>query len=150
MATITVKLIGDDGLKRKLVGSRADAPVGRFLDRAAFTIQGAARKKAPVGVSGRLKNSIGTEKPSTRRRLVGPNVDYGAAVEEGSKPHLPPPGAVDSWAKKKGLDPVKVRWSIFHYGTEAHPYMQPAADESEEKIASLVSVLAAEIESAYQ
>ncbi len=149
MATIEVKLIGDEELKRKLVGSRADVPVARFLDRAAFTVQGAARKKAPVD-TGRLRNSIGTESPTRRMRRVGPSVDYGEPVEMGSRPHWPPPGVMAKWAKRHGMTESTARFAVAKRGTKAQPYMQPAADESETKIASLVSVLAAEIESAYQ
>lgn len=149
MATINVKLIGDDDLKRKLVSSRADKPVGRFLGRAAFTVQGAARKKAPVD-TGRLRNSIGTESPTNRMRRVGPNVDYGAHVEYGTRPHWPPPGVMAKWAKKHGMTEKAARFAISRSGTRKQPYMQPAVDESEAKIAALVSVLSAEIESAYQ
>ena len=81
---IRVTLIGDADLKRKLVGSRADKPVARFLDRSAITIQGLGRKKAPVD-TGRLRNSIGTESPSTRSRTIGPSVDYGEPVERGRR-----------------------------------------------------------------
>lgn len=151
MATITVKLIGDDELKRKLVGSRADVPVGRFLDRSAAVVQGLARQKAPKDTS-RLTNSIGTEKPTNRSRLVGPNVAYGEPVEMGSRPHFPPVAPLEAWARRHGMpgQGFALARKISIYGTPARPYMQPAADESEGKIASLVSVLAAEIESAYQ
>lgn len=147
---ISVRIDGLDDLQRKLVGSRADAPVKRFLDRGAFMIQGSARKKAPVGVSGRLRNSIGVESPSMRSRRIGPNVDYAEPVEKGSKPHLPPAGALDAWARRKKMDPERLRWSIAKKGTKAHPFMQPAADEAETGLVPLVSALAAELESAYQ
>lgn len=146
---ITIRIEGLDALQRKLVGSRADAPVARFLDRSALIVQRGARKHAHVGVSGRLRNSIGVESPTLRSRRIGPNVDYAEPVEFGSRPHLPPPGAVDAWAKRKGLDPEQLRWSIARKGTKAHPFMQPAADEAETALVPLVSVLAAEIESAF-
>ena len=147
--TIRVELIGDKELKRKLVGERADKPVSRFLDRAAFTIQGAARKKAPVD-TGRLRNSIGTESPSTRSRTVGPSVKYGEWVETGTSPHYPPLGALQGWAKRHGMSAAALQQSIGTRGTKAQPFMRPAADESEDAIANLVPILAAEIESAYQ
>ena len=64
---ITVKIHGLNELGNKLHGSRADAPVSRFLDRAAIHLQGKAREHAAVD-TGRLRNSIGTEAPSTRKR----------------------------------------------------------------------------------
>lgn len=146
---ITVRIEGLDALQRKLVGSRADAPVKRFLDRGALVIQSGARKKAPVD-TGRLRNSIGVEVPSMRERRIGPNVDYGEWVETGTRPHWPPPGALATWARRHGMSEYAVRRKIGLYGTKAQPFMQPAADEAEAPITALVSVLAAELESAYQ
>ena len=145
---ITVKLIGDEELKRKLRSSTADVPVGRFLDRAATYLQGQGRKHAPVD-TGRLRNSIGTESPNNRLRRVGPSVDYGEYVETGTRPHYPPLGALDGWARKRGMTAYQVQRSIGRKGTAAQPYMQPAADDTEVRIPVLVSVLAAEIESAF-
>lgn len=146
---ITVRIEGLDDLRKKLNGSRADVPVGRFLDRGAFIIQGKGREKAPVD-SGRLRNSIGVESPTLRSRRIGPSVDYGEWVETGTRPHWPPPGALATWAARHGMDEYAVRRKIGLSGTKAQPYMQPAADESESAIAALVPVLAAEIESAFQ
>ena len=155
---LTVKLIGDEELKRKLRSSTADVPVGRFLDRAAFKLQGNARKKAPVD-EGALKNSIGVESPNNRLRRVGPSVDYGEYVELGTRPHWPPPGSLLGWGRRHGAltyskdgtpSDYLIRRAIAKRGTKPNPYMQPAADELEGQIPVLVSVLAAEIESAFQ
>lgn len=146
---ITVRIEGLDELQRKLVGSRADVPVGRFLDRGALLIQRGAREKAPVD-QGRLRNSIGVESPTTRSRRIGPNVEYGEWVELGTRPHWPPPGALAGWARRHGMTDYQARRSIAMKGTKARPYLQPAADEAEDGIRTLVSVLAAEIESAFQ
>ena len=147
--TIRVQLIGDEELKRKLVSSRADGPVNRFLDRGATYLQGKARKKAPVD-TGRLRNSIGTETPSDRVRSIGPSVDYGRYVEEGTDPHYPPLDALWGWSKRHGMDPWALQQSIGMWGTEAQPYMEPAAEETETFMVTIVPVLAAEIESAFQ
>ena len=147
--SITVTIHGLDELRGKLVGSRADAPVGRFLDRGATYLQGQGRKHAPVD-RGRLRNSIGTESPTLRTRRIGPSVDYGEYVETGTRPHWPPPGALAGWAKRHGMSEYAVRRKISIAGTKAQPYMQPAADETEPYLETLVPVLAAEIESAYQ
>lgn len=148
---ITLRIEGLEELRDKLQSSRADVPVQRFLDRAASHLQGGARKKAPID-TGRLRNSIGIESPNASTRRVGPSVEYGAAVEFGSKPHYAPLNPLWGWAKRHGgIDPFALRESIASWGTEAQPYMQPAADETETYISTrLVSVLAAEIESAFQ
>ncbi len=145
---ITVRVEGLDNLRRKLHGSRADGPVGRFLDRGAAIVQRGGREHAPVD-QGRLRNSIGVESPSHRSRRIGPNVEYGEWVETGTRPHWPPPGALAGWAARHGVDEYAVRRKIGLYGTKAQPYMQPAADEAEGSIRTLVPVLASEIESAF-
>lgn len=147
--SITVTLIGDEALKAKLHGSRADAPVGRFLDRAAIHLQGGARKNAPVD-TGRLRNSIGTKKPSIRSREVGPSVNYGKHVEFGTRPHFPPTSALQGWAAKRGISAFQVARAISRRGTKAQSFMQPAADETEGYVVTIVPILAAEIESAFQ
>lgn len=146
---ITVRIDGLDALQAKLHGSRADAPVKRFLDRGAFMIQGAARKKVTVD-TGRLKNSIGVESPSLRERRIGPSAEHGEWVEFGTRPHWPPPGSLAGWAKRHGMTDYQARRSVAMKGTKAQPFMQPAAEEAERGLPPLVSVLAAEIESAFQ
>lgn len=147
---IVGQIDGIDELRSKLNGRRADLPISRFLDRAAFHLQGGARKKVPVD-TGRLKNSIGIESPVIRLRRVGTKVSYGPPVEFGTGPHMPPAGALDGWARRKGLDPNAVAERISIRGTKKHPYMQPAADETAIEIRTvLVPLLASELESAYQ
>lgn len=146
---ITVRIDGLDDLQRKLVGSRADAPVARFLDRGSILIQGAARKKAPVD-TGQGRNSIGVESPTPRSRRIGPSAKHMEYVEFGTRPHWPPPGSMAGWAKRHGMTDYQARRSVAMKGTKAQPFMQPAADEAERALPPLVSVLAAEIESAYQ
>lgn len=146
---ITIRVEGLDELRAKLDGSRVDGPVARFLDRGAIIIQGKARTKAPVD-TGRLRNSIGVESPTSRSRRVGPSVFYGEWVETGTRPHWPPVGALDGWARRHGMTDYQARRSIAMSGTKPQPYMQPAAEEAQAVLPGLVSVLAAEIESAFQ
>jgi HK97 gp10 family phage protein len=145
---ITVKIHGLEPLKRKLHSARADAPVQRFLDRGSIFTQSRARENAPVD-RGRLRNSIGIEKPTVRSRRIGPNVNYAEWVETGTRPHWPPPGALAGWARRHGVSEYAVRRKIGLYGTKAQPYMRPAAEAAEPFMRSLVPILAAEIEVAY-
>lgn len=148
--SITVSIEGLEDLRGKLHGERADKPVNRFLDRGAAIIQRGGRKKAPKD-TGRLRNSIGIESSGHRERSVGPSVDYGEHVEFGTRPHYPPLDALWGWAKRHGgIDPFALQQSIGMWGTEAQPYMGPAAEEAEPAIAALVPILASEIESAFQ
>lgn len=148
--SIRVDLIGDKELSRKLRSSRADAPVKRFLDRGSIFLQGRARTHAPVD-TGRLQNSIGIEEPNNRLRSIGPSVDYGEHVEFGTRPHYPPLTPLFGWANRHGgMDPFALQQSIGMWGTPAQPYMQPAADETETHVITIIPVLAAELESAFQ
>lgn len=146
---ITVTIHGLDQLRGKLNSSRSDIPVRRFLDRGAIGIQGEGRRRAPVD-TGRLRNSISVESPTNRMRRIGPNVEYGPYVEFGTRPHYPPKGALSGWAQRHGMTDQQARQSIGRKGTKAQPYMAPAAEGSVPLIRSLVPVLAAEIESAFQ
>ena len=148
---IVVKIEGLEQLRAKLTSSRVDGPVNRFLDRGAIFIQGAARRHAPVD-QGRLRNSIGVETSGRRERRIGPNAEHGPFVEMGTRPHFPPPAALEGWARRHGFGPgggFLVAKKIAATGTKAQPYMRPAAEEGEAFIRPQVAVLAAEVEAAY-
>jgi hypothetical protein len=53
---------------------------------------------------------------------------HAAAVENGSVPHWPPPGALAAWASKHGIEEGAIRYFISLRGTPAQPYMKPAFD----------------------
>lgn len=150
MATqITVRIEGLDTLLAKLTPQRADGPINRFLDRGAIYIQSRAREKAPVD-TGRLRGSIGIESPGNRQRIIGANTEYAEYVETGTRPHFPPPSALAGWVSRHGGgDPYALALHISKVGTQAHPYMRPAAEAGESFIKSLVPTLAAELENAY-
>lgn len=145
---ITVQIHGLDALRGKLHSSRADVPIGRFLDRGVIYTQSQARAKAAVD-TGRLRNSIATESPSLRLRRIGPNTNYAEFVEFGTRAHWPPPGAMSGWARRHGMTDYAARRAIARKGTKARPFMGPAAEAAQPFMRSLVPILAAEIESAF-
>lgn len=147
---ITVQIEGLEELRDKLQSSRADVPVQRFLDRAANHLQGGARKRSAVD-EGLLRNSIGVSSPNASTRSVGPSAKHGIDVEKGTPPHKVSVREIQGWARRKGLNPYAVAESIKKRGTKPQPFMGPAAQETEAYIrTTLVSVLAAEMESAFQ
>lgn len=149
---IHIRIEGLDEAVAKLTPQRADGPIGRFLDRGANYIQSRARENAPVD-TGRLRNSIGVESPSNRTREIGANTDYAEYVETGTRPHFPPPSALQGWALRHGFSGAQagfmVARAISRSGTKPQPYMRPAAEAGEAFVKSLIPTLAAEIESAY-
>ena len=86
--------------------------------------------------TGKLQRNIRQEV----RGLVG-SVTAGSKhsifIEEGTKPHFPPVAPLEAWAKRKlgksGLGFVIAR-KIAREGTEAQPFMQPAADKSKSDV----------------
>jgi len=95
-----------------------------------------AKKYAPVD-TGRLRASI---TPEVRRSgvqilgVVGSNVQYAAAVELGSKPHFPPVAALETWARRKGLNPYLVARAISRRGTKPRRYLQRAFEDNRQRI----------------
>lgn len=153
MATIVVRVIGDEELARKLRSNFAAAPVRRFLTRSAIVVQGHAREKAPVD-TGQLRNSIAYEIDGAtmpRWARIGTNVKHGPFVELGTRPHFPPPNALEPWARRHGFGPsggFLVARAISRHGTKARPYLVPGLNASQGQIRALVSTLGAEIEAA--
>lgn len=141
---VVVRIDGLDELRRKLNSGRAEQPIQRFLDRGAIFIQSRARLHAPVD-RGRLRGSIGVEATSNRQREVGTSVTYAPYVELGTRPHFVPAKYIGGWAQRHGLG----NRGVFVSG-KAQPYLKPAAQEAEPFVRSLVPILTAEIEAAYQ
>lgn len=85
---------------------------------------------------GTLQRSIEFRAPVKRGRyIIGVwgsfNVNYALWVEIGTGPHMPPISPLMDWARHKLGDPgigVAVAIKISRKGTEAQPYLRPAAD----------------------
>lgn len=150
MATISIHIQGLDQLRHKLNGAHADAPISRYLDRGAFFLQGKARAKAAVD-RGQMRNSVGTEKVSTRERRVGPSAKQGPFQEFGTRPHFPPVAPIEAWAWRHGMPGAgySIARKIARRGTKARPFLQPAADETSVFMSKTIPVLAGEIEAAF-
>ena len=76
---------------------------------------------------------------------VGPEVSYGAYVETGTRPHMPPVNAIKDWIAVKfrgavqGDEHERMAWAVAHkirrHGTEAQPYMSKVFRNHEPHIA---------------
>ena len=109
-------------------GGNAQPLVSRMLTNSVTEIQKRAREKAPH-FTGALQRSIQAEEgfPTAKVKVNSP---YGAAMEYGTSPHMPPVDALTRWANSKGIDPWALAFTIKAKGTKKHPYFQPAIDES--------------------
>lgn len=65
---------------------------------------------------------------------VGPTAPYGPYVEYGTRPHFPPPDALEGWARRHGFSSA---WPICKViakrGLPARPYLIPAWEAVKEK-----------------
>ncbi|PJN38980.1 hypothetical protein CG747_20790 [Streptomyces sp. CB02959] len=115
------------GLRRVL--GRMSADVRRAVERTGTDVQNEARRVAPVD-TGRLRSSI-VARPTRGRGAgyeVGTNVNYAAAVEYGTAPHVivPKNGRALYWPG--AAHPVA---KVNHPGTAAKPFLRPAVEATE-------------------
>ena len=133
-------------------------PLKRFLLKSGVAVQKRAGEKVPVD-TGHLKLSI---KPRIEggEVIIEAHAPYAAAVEFGTKPHSPPLGALQPWAKRHGfgsgltkngfdIGALKVRAIIRKRGTKAQPFMEPALRDSESDIEGFLEEMGQEIERAW-
>lgn len=138
MPDIIIRIEGDERLRRIMRNPEfVRGPFRRFLTRSAFIVEKAEKEKAPVD-TGRLRSSIFSQ-VQERRASIGPTVYYAAYVEFGTRPHWPPRGALQPWARRHGFPPGNrgdflVRRIIALRGTKPHPFMAPAARASQSGI----------------
>lgn len=98
---------------------------------AGLTITAGAKALCPVWL-GELKADIHMDFPETSRLgfdvEVKADAGHAAAVEYGSRPHMPPIAAVTPWALAHGFDPWALARHIARHGTRPHPFLRPAFD----------------------
>jgi HK97 gp10 family phage protein len=113
------------GLRRALGGMSND--VKRAVERTRIDVQNEARRRAPVD-TGRLRSSIVSRAEGSGRRVgyvVGTNVNYAAAVEYGTAPHVIKPRFKKALFWPGARHPVAF---VNHPGTKAQPFMRPAIE----------------------
>lgn len=80
-----------------------------------------------AGSGGIIGTIIVETKADGLQAEIGPTAPYGHYVEFGTRPHFPPPEALEGWAKRHGF---KSTWpiceAIARRGLPARPYLSPA------------------------
>lgn len=111
---------------------------------------------APVGVTSHLRGSIGMGEAVITD--VDQHIDlgytgtggaghYGKYVEFGTKPHFPPPKALELWCQRVlgADDPERAAYlvarAISQRGTKAQPHLRPAFAEHAGKLPDRIKVL---------
>lgn len=87
--------------------------------------------------TGRLKQSIAI-KVEGDSVIIGPNTDYAAYVEFGTKPHeiRPRNAKALAWRGPNGMVYAKV---VHHPGTRPHPYVRPAFNDWVDTLGALAA-----------
>lgn len=108
------------------------------IQRSLIRIQDGAKRNAPFGTSGQLRNnwdiSTGRFTGALKSNAQSNGFYYGSAVEFGTRPHFPPVSALNMWAKKKGINPYVLARSISRKGTKANPFFQSAIDSQQDNV----------------
>jgi hypothetical protein len=129
--------------------ARAPQVMERHVDvklaRGAEEVARAGKGNAPKAFSN-LVNSIRAERVGALHYQVAEGMNYGRAVEEGTRPHFPNPDALRPWVERvlgaRGKEADDKAWmiarAISRRGTRAQPYMQPAAEASQSRLFDLV------------
>jgi HK97 gp10 family phage protein len=122
----------------------------RMLDgmrSAATMVSTDAKRLAPVD-TGRLRSSIVPEiraQGETVLGVVGSNLLYAPYLETGTKPFWPPPSALQTWARRHGVNAFVVARAISKKGIKPRHYMQNAFDQNQAEIRRIIGGVVGDI-----
>lgn len=133
---VKVELKGADEIQKEILrmAKQQRIDVRKETYATGLDIQREAKEKLKSSKAwdlGNLANSIMVDMVSGGEICeVGPEAPYGPYVEYGTKPHFPPPDALEGWAKRHGF---KSAWpickAISERGIKARPYLHPAYEK---------------------
>jgi len=115
------------------------------IQRATNIVQNHAKIEAPVD-TGRLRGSI-TSQINVRTSsyfdpvvegIVGTNVKYGLYMEAGTKPHMPPISALETWARRHHTTAWSVALAIAKHGTKPRNYFDKAFKIAAPKVEKII------------
>ena len=118
------------------------------LEAGAYLIEQSAKRLCPVD-QGALRASIKHFVDEWHTVRVGSygskDMSYGAVMEYGSVPHGAPFEPIKRWAERHGIDNwMGVWWKIYHYGTQPHPFLEPAVQMHKDTILKMLAVASAD------
>ena len=130
---ISVDVIGDKEIQRALknLSVEKSRKVKGEVYASGIDVQREARERLRERGTwdlGNLANSILVDRTEGGMvSEIGPTAPYGHYVEYGTKPHFPPPDALEGWAKRHGFDSAwPICKAIAKRGLKAKPYLFPA------------------------
>lgn len=115
-------------------GTFGENQLKRALNRGAIILQRAERIEAPRDTSN-LAANINIIDLGPMEVMISPKANYAEAIHNGRLPGNPPPAsALESWARRKGLNAYAVAKSIGKKGTKPNPFVARALDSSQQAI----------------
>lgn len=147
---ITVEIIGLDKAINKFeeISERFQDDIKVAVIGSAFNIEKNAKLRAPSD-TGRLRSSIQTEiRKEGFEAIIFSDVNYAMPVEEGAKPHFPPPDALSGWAKRHGLHGLEfvIARAISRRGLPPRPFLFPSWDEERPNFINNITNVAKKME----
>lgn len=115
---------------------QADVTTQNVLVNSANYLKGEMEARVPVR-TGRLRQSIQV-RVHGEKVIIGPDTEYAAFVEFGTKPHVIRAKNAKALAFKMGGQTVIVR-KVNHPGTKAKPYVRPAFEAWVDTLGGLVA-----------
>lgn len=105
----------------------------RKIQTAAFSVEREAKNNLKDNVStGRLIRDVSSKivkRGFDSWAAVGSKLDYGPALERGTKPHWVPIRELERWAQQRGINPYAIQHAIAQKGTKPHPWLIPARNK---------------------
>ena len=154
MNSISIRVEGLDRLIAKLRAEPLLAqPLRSGFEKVGFLLGSEARRRAPVD-RGQLRASIAHQvdpSPVPTWVKVGAKPHYAPYMEYGTglihdhpswprKPHKIPFGALDGWAKRKGLDGGAVAGAVMaRGGLKPRRFLRGALEDNREKVLRIIS-----------
>lgn len=115
-------------------GKFGETQLKRALNRGAIILQRAERQEAPRDTSN-MANLISIIDVGSMEVMISPRANYAEPIHNGRLPGNPPPAsALESWARRKGLNPYAVSKSIGQKGTKPNPFVARALESSQDAI----------------
>ena len=142
---VTVTVIGGNECSAKFykLSSEQEIKVVQQIVKSSLKIETDAKGRAPSDL-GFLRSGIVTRILNNGFEAdIVATKNYSAAVENGSKPHFPPPSALAGWASRHGMGGLEflIARAISIRGTKAQPYLLPAwKEEQSDFIAGLEQI----------
>lgn len=106
----------------------------RALNRGAILVQRAERLEAPRDTSN-LAANINIIDLGPMETMISPKANYAEAIHRGRLPgSAPPVSALESWARRKGINVYAVQKSIQRKGTKPNPFVARAWDAIQDNV----------------